>query len=128
MNIATEITEAARRIVREINTYPAETVVAFDAEGTYVDAWPAGMWFADPKDTPDHAVAVKGCKTKKMGERKAQDLLDAAAWAKEQHIVSYEVVEDGQPVTYSYVEDTNAYLNELTEARSLARYRQLGGH
>lgn len=80
MNINTAITTAARRLTRESNTRPAEVTTAYDADGNPVEAWSSGMYHTGGT-APACAVTLAGTKLDRLTYRRAQDLLDAAAWA-----------------------------------------------
>lgn len=106
INTATAITTAARRLARESNTRPAEVTTAYGADGNPVKAWSSGMYHTGGT-APACAVTLAGTKRDHLTYRRAQDLLDAAAWATD------------HPDQHATTDPIGDYLYQLAVAREV---------
>lgn len=81
MDTNTEISTAARRIVRQLNEPGPEMVYYFDAEGGYITGHQVGLFYPS-REAEERATAgavVKFRTGRKLSQRIVQDELDAAA-------------------------------------------------
>ena len=78
MNTSTQITTAARRIVRKVNATPDALIVHFDTNGDVVDVHEADMHYLPGQRPAGIAASFVGCKHDRgLTQREAQDVLDA---------------------------------------------------
>lgn len=82
----TDITTAARRIVRDINGTTAKQRVHYRPDGQRVDSLPVGAFHRDGQYAPDGILWLQGAQGSNVGrqgrpytQREVQDMLDAAA-------------------------------------------------
>lgn len=85
MELYSEVTAAARRIVVHNNRVPHETTTLYDDSGNVVFTHPTGMQFRNSRDESQHAVSLSGTKhyPSSLTQRTVQDMLDAHTYARQ---------------------------------------------
>ena len=81
--MTTQITTAARRIVRETRSASASMRLRFDADGNLLDSREIGTWYTTPQGWEASVAVVTTSPRWKheapITQRQAQDMLDASA-------------------------------------------------
>lgn len=118
IDTATEITTAARRMVREARQRTRHTKMYFDAEGHVMAAHEADLHYATRPEWMDEVVAT--ALGGNLTQRDAQDLIDAHAAG----MAAAQGIEDEINARIAYQEASAFYLYEIESARQAELERE----